>query len=1401
VSSNDFVKQARAHFDRGAFQDAANVCRRGLLANPDEVEARLILGRSLMALQRYGEVLAEVRVLLDREPGNAQGMALRGEALLYKGDVSKAVQALREAHAAAPHDAAIRALREQAENAAAKEAQAFIFVDEDPSATMTKHYPSRPGPPQQGAQGPGGAGATSAAKLIDGIIGKQQPAPASGEGARPGARSTLPGGPAQPRPAPGAAPAGARPAPGAAPAGPRPAPGAPPAGARPAPGTAPAGPRPAPGAAPAGARPAPGAAPAGPRPAPGAAPAGPRQASPPAGPAAAPPGRAKPPVAPAAPPAFERDQNIPFEEPTAIYGDQLGKPLPQPATRDSSPPGSLGKLQPTARDAGSPPAGPGKPQPTRDSSVPPAPAAVNPSASAPPDLPPGDSDVSFDAAEFDEEMAPTAMIDVERPWRARPVTSAVPAKPNTLEEPTLEAPPPLPPRSTVTAPAPARNAPVSPVPAGRPASDPLGGSHDTGEATIRKPPPTAAPARMPLPASAETPPQGAPVPARKAPEPPVARPAERPAAMPATTTSAPAPAPRAPQPPPQARPAPAAPSTPRAAPAVAESAPAPSYEPTVAVPRQSRQGARAWLYVLAALVFIGGGAFGGLQIRKLRLGWEIDAARVNADALMALDTYAGYLSARNVYASIVSVRATPADQAALARSQAALAAEFDEGHAEAQSAVTALGDVAGTDAVLARAYLALADRDAAGALSHANALAGQAPDDPFAIYLVGRARLLTGDHAGALEAFQKAVERSARPLFLVWLGRAHLALAQPEKAAAAFARALERVPGHPAALLGRAELAAAGTGPAPEGLEATLASLIAEGARPLAEQAVGVSPGEMARAALSLVALRMQRGDEPGARKALDQLQAMRRDGDPGFAVILAEALERLGDTDAALAELARAVEAGPTRLDARVAWAELALRAGKLDIARAALIDVDAATSEVIARNIPALALRGRTQLAVGALDRALADLDAALAEYPAAPELVRARAELDLLQGNAKAAAERLAPVAGADAPSEMRVLYASALRASGQYDQARAVLEAVQKAPAVPPLTYLELARIARDQGRWVEARNAYAHAIERLKGADGAAPGTAEARASARTEARIEAVRLALDTGDRTAARESITAMAREGATKNDGRVLVEAARIHTLDGAHEQAAGYLERAAALSSPPQPGLSRERGRLLLRQGDPKAAAEALATVRTMAGGDPETLLLSIEAELAQGNASAAAALYEDVAKQPDVNPAVLSIAAGMLAEAGSKYEEALGAYDKARELFTARNAAPRLVAHVDYLTGRTLFEYDRLREAEKALEKSIRADPGRADPYFVLGMVQYGSGDFGDAADAFEEAIRRDVASLPEAWFYLGEVELERKHESEARAAFQAYLDLSPQGAKAEDAKRYLDQLEE
>ena len=86
------------------------MCRLGLLANPTEIEGRLVLGKALMALSRYDEVLAEMRVTLELDGDNPRALALKGHALLRKGDALQASDVLARAMAAAPSDPEIREL-------------------------------------------------------------------------------------------------------------------------------------------------------------------------------------------------------------------------------------------------------------------------------------------------------------------------------------------------------------------------------------------------------------------------------------------------------------------------------------------------------------------------------------------------------------------------------------------------------------------------------------------------------------------------------------------------------------------------------------------------------------------------------------------------------------------------------------------------------------------------------------------------------------------------------------------------------------------------------------------------------------------------------------------------------------------------------------------------------------------------------------------------------------------------------------------------------------------------------------------------------------------------------------------------------------------------------------------
>ena len=76
----EFVHRGRLLVEDADYKEAVRVCRLGLLANPAEIEGRLVLGEALMALSRHDEVLAEMRAALEIDPGNAAAARLKEEA-------------------------------------------------------------------------------------------------------------------------------------------------------------------------------------------------------------------------------------------------------------------------------------------------------------------------------------------------------------------------------------------------------------------------------------------------------------------------------------------------------------------------------------------------------------------------------------------------------------------------------------------------------------------------------------------------------------------------------------------------------------------------------------------------------------------------------------------------------------------------------------------------------------------------------------------------------------------------------------------------------------------------------------------------------------------------------------------------------------------------------------------------------------------------------------------------------------------------------------------------------------------------------------------------------------------------------------------------------------------------
>jgi predicted Zn-dependent protease len=87
----------------------------GLLGRPATIEGRLVLGQALQALERYDEVVAEMRVVLDLDSSTATAVILTAEALLRKGDTEAGMEALHRAQRLAPDDPAVQRLLEETE--------------------------------------------------------------------------------------------------------------------------------------------------------------------------------------------------------------------------------------------------------------------------------------------------------------------------------------------------------------------------------------------------------------------------------------------------------------------------------------------------------------------------------------------------------------------------------------------------------------------------------------------------------------------------------------------------------------------------------------------------------------------------------------------------------------------------------------------------------------------------------------------------------------------------------------------------------------------------------------------------------------------------------------------------------------------------------------------------------------------------------------------------------------------------------------------------------------------------------------------------------------------------------------------------------------------------------------
>lgn|GEM_PF-2889234 len=791
-------------------------------------------------------------------------------------------------------------------------------------------------------------------------------------------------------------------------------------------------------------------------------------------------------------------------------------------------------------------------------------------------------------------------------------------------------------------------------------------------------------------------------------------------------------------------------------------------------PRRPRKQPLA-AYALVALVVISGAVYAGLKVRNARLERDVQRAVRQASADASSDTYLGYLKAAAAYSRIAAVRGDAASRAALARAEAAVAAEFSEHLEAARAAVKAIAsDPPSRNGRAARALLALAEGDTAGARARASDFAASHADDELAGYLEGRAAMLSGNWPEAVARLRIAQGVRAAPRVYVRLGQAQAGLGKYPEAIAAFESALRLVAGHPAAVIeeARARARAGKLGQQASDYVRRVKAVIAEGERPASEQTLGVAPAQRAWAYLVLAEVQLADGQREQAQESLELGLERRVDDDFGFSDAVVGLYLDLGMVARAQAEAERSVARWPDR--GRLRIAEIALARGNAQKARDTL---DAVRG--IAQRPAALALRGKARLMLDDVDGAAKDLDAALEASPRHRGALLARAELDLRRGDARGAIKRLGGIYRSDPRPEVANVYARALRVGGELDKAGDVLAKLAETDTSPQ-TFLEVARLARALGDFQKARDAYAKAIE----ADPEA-----------VVARLESALLAFDVGDSAGATEAINVLIAEAG--EDATVLAEAARVRSLTGDFAGAADVVERLEDVATAPRWLVRRERGRLQLLRKRARDAVEDLERAASLQPDDAETRFLLLSAHLDTEDGAAAGRVLRDVLKRFPGQP-VADMSHGRVHFYNDRPKDALLSFRTARDAFIESDAAPREVGEAMYWIGRVHYYNGELDEARDSLRDAISRNPASGDAYYVLGQVEFESESLEAAASAYEKATEVHPKN-PDSWFSLGETLAQLGRKKPAREALDKYLELAPKGELADEARRLIGEL--
>jgi hypothetical protein len=773
--------------------------------------------------------------------------------------------------------------------------------------------------------------------------------------------------------------------------------------------------------------------------------------------------------------------------------------------------------------------------------------------------------------------------------------------------------------------------------------------------------------------------------------------------------------------------------------------------------RKVRSRLRLVVWVLIGGAVIGGGVFAGFQIRTLRLHKQIAVARVHAVDLARADTWQGWVGARASLAGIAEASPTIDNRAAVARARALLAFEFGDGTIDAAAALDGLAGQGGLDAAVAAAYVGLARSDVQAARDAGDRAKQVAPTDAAALYVAGRAALLAGDVRAAIDDLRSAFEREPRQLYAVGLARAHGASSAWDDALTTVARAGD----NPAALIAKATLLA-GAGrlsAAPAGeIRAQLQKVIAEGQKPPGDQVRGVSPAQVAFAMLALTQVDFARGDRAAVLDDYRAVVAQSRDQgveDQRFAEELTSTLYSIGELASVVEPARAALRRWPASREARVTLAQALLG---LDNPTAAAEQFPKAFE--VAGWPRGQTVRGQVRQANGDLDGARADLDSVLKSYPAYEPALAARSWLDAADGKLAAAKQRIEARFNPKAATPALVIaYAAILRMSGESAKAKPLLERVVSAGATLELAraQLELGRTHRDLGDGRAAREAYA------------------AASLSSFEARIESGVLMIEDGNLAGGRATLERLLVDAGDHPSAALLLEAARARALLGDHVGAAalhGAAEKAAGVV---RWQLERERGRLALRKGDHVAAALALGRALGDCGNDIDTFILAADTVAADPKQTALASKLRSLAPErlkgmPELDilagkaHLAAMVAAGRGDEAAKAFAAAEKAYTAANAAFSKGNMSARRRAQANFGLGALIYESRDDPNAIPQLELASNRDPSLFAVYLYLAEIARAKASTAGPQAALELALRAtsyNPDSL-DAWLLAGEL---------------------------------------